>query len=125
MLINSRSAAECEVVKSGRPGKTANPGPSSLCHLSRMGLYLNVHICACVQRCFSRVQLFVTLWTVASQVPLSMGFSRQEYWSGFPYPPLGVLSNSEIEPTSLLSPALADRFFTTNTTWERGNQGLQ
>ena len=60
-----------------------------------------------MQCCFSRVQLFVTLWTVASQVPLSMGFSRQEYWSGFPYPPLGVLSNSEIEPTSLLSPALA------------------
>ena len=76
-------------------------------------------------RCFSRVQLFVTLWTVASQAPLSMGFSRQEYWSGFPYPPLGDLSNSEIQPTSLLSPALAGKFFTTNATWERGNQGLQ
>ena len=75
--------------------------------------------------CFSHVQLFVTLWTVACQAPPSMGFSRQEYWSGFPYPPLGDLSNSEIEPTSLLSPALAGGFFTTSATWKRGNQGLQ
>ena len=52
----------------------------------------------------SRVRLFVTLWTVACQAPLSMGFSRQEYCSGLPFPPPGDLSNSEIEPTS---PALA------------------
>ena len=76
----------------------------------------NVH--ACVLRHFSGVQLFVTPWTVAHQAPLSMGFSRQEYWSGLPCPPQRELPNSEIEPTSPTSPALADGFFTTRTTWE-------
>ena len=50
--------------------------------------------------------------------PLSMGFSRQEYWSGLPFPPPGDLPNSEIDPMSLVSPALAGRFFTTSATWE-------
>ena len=58
------------------------------------------------------------LWTVAHQAPLSMGFSRQEYWSGLPCPPPGDLCDPGIEPTSLTSPALADRFFTTSATWE-------
>ena len=65
---------------------------------------------------FSRVQLFVTLWTVARQAPLSMGFSRQEYWSGLSCPPPGDLPNLGIEPASLMSPALAGGFFTTGTT---------
>ena len=47
-----------------------------------------------------------------------MGFSRQEYWSGFPCPPLGDLSDPGIKPKSLISAALAGRFFTTSTTWE-------
>ena len=47
---------------------------------------------------FSRVQRFVTKWTVARPVPLSMGFSRQEYWSGLPCPPSGDLPNPGIEP---------------------------
>ena len=68
--------------------------------------------------CFSPVQLFATLWTVARQAPLSMGFSRQEYWSGLPCPPPGDLSDPEIKLTSPKSPALAGRFFTTSTTWE-------
>ena len=55
---------------------------------------------------FSHVQLFVTLWTVAHQAPLSMGFSRQEYWSVLPFPPPGDLPNSGIEPTLLVPPAL-------------------
>ena len=55
---------------------------------------------------FSQVQLFVTLWTVAHQAPLSMGFSRKEYLSGLPYPSPGDLPDSEIEPASLVSPAL-------------------
>ena len=56
----------------------------------------------------------VSLWTIACQAPLSMEFSRQEYWSGLPFPPPpGDLPNSGIEPRSLASPALADRFFTT------------
>ena len=48
----------------------------------------------------SRVQLFVTPWTVAYQAPPSMGFSRQEYWSGLPFPSLGDLPDSGIEPKS-------------------------
>ena len=48
----------------------------------------------------SRVQLFATLWTVARQAPLSMGFSRQEYWSGLPFPSPGDLPNPGIEPGS-------------------------
>ena len=51
-------------------------------------------------RCFRRVQLFVTPWTVAHQAPLSMGFSRQEYWSGQPFPSLGALPDPGIEPWS-------------------------
>ena len=53
-----------------------------------------------VLSCFSRVQLFDTPWTVACQAPLSMGFSRQEYWSGLPLPSPGDLPNSGIEPGS-------------------------
>ena len=64
---------------------------------------------------FSHVQLCVTLWTVACQAHLSMGFSRQEYWSGLPCLPSGDLSNPGIEDTSLMSPALSG---TTSTTWE-------
>ena len=69
---------------------------------------------------YSRVLLFVTLWTVACQTPLSMGFSRQEYWSGLPFLSSGDLPNPGIELVSLRSPALAIRFFTTSTTWEVG-----
>ena len=57
----------------------------------------------------SHVQLFMTPWTVAHQVPLSMGVSRQEYWSVLPCRPPGDLPNPGIEPGS---PALAGRFFT-------------
>ena len=74
--------------------------------------------CACVLSCFSCVQLFVTLWTVARQAPLSMGFFRQEYWSGLPCPASKDLVSPRTEPTSLMSPAFAGRFFTTSTTWE-------
>ena len=51
---------------------------------------------------FSHVQLFATLWTVAHQAPLSMGFSRKEYWSELPCHPPGDLPHPGIEPTSLL-----------------------
>ena len=59
---------------------------------------------------FSHVLLFVTLWTVAHQAPLSIAFPRQEFWIGLPFPSPGDLSHPEIEPTSL---ALTGRFFTT------------
>ena len=55
----------------------------------------------------------MTPWTVAHQVPLSMEFSRQEDGSGLPCPPPGDLPNPGIKPASLVSPALAGRFFTT------------
>ena len=58
------------------------------------------------------------LWTVTSQAPLSVGFSRQKYWNGLPRPPPGDLPDPGIKPTSLVSPALAGRFFTTSATWE-------
>ena len=56
----------------------------------------------------SYVQLFCDLWTTACQAPLSMGFHRQEYWSGLPFPTPGNLSQPGIKPESLLSPALTD-----------------
>ena len=67
---------------------------------------------------FSHSRLFAILWAVTYQAPLSMGFSKQEYWSGLPSPPSGNLPNPGMEPMSLKSPALEDRFFTTSTTWE-------
>ena len=58
------------------------------------------------------------LLTIAHQAPLFMGFSRQEHWSGLPSPPPGDPPDAGIEPTSLMSPALAGGFFTTSITWE-------
>ena len=58
------------------------------------------------------------LWTVARQAPLSMGFSRQEYWSGLPFPSPGDLPEPGIEPASLVSSELAGGFFTIRATWE-------
>ena len=63
--------------------------------------------------CFSRVRLSVTLWTAAHQAPPSMAFSREEYWSGMPFPPPENLSDSGIEPVCPASPALAGSLFTT------------
>ena len=54
----------------------------------------------------SHVRLFVIPWTVAHQAPLSMGFPRQEHWSGLPFPPPGDLPDPGIEPASPTSPAL-------------------
>ena len=59
----------------------------------------------------SLVQLFAAPGTAARQARLSMGFSRQEYWSGLPFPPPRDLPDPGIEPTSLVSPALAGRLF--------------
>ena len=61
---------------------------------------------ACTLSWWSHVQFFETPWTAAHQALLSMGFSRQEYWSGSPYPPLGDLPDPGIEPVSLMFPAL-------------------
>ena len=72
----------------------------------------------CMLSHFSCVQLSATLWTVAHQAPLSMRFSRHEYWSGWSCPPPEDLPDTRIEPASLRSPALAGGVFTTSTTWE-------
>ena len=96
-----------------------NPRPSSA---QRWPLtILSPDLPVCMLSHFSRVRLFATLWTVTHQAPLSMGFSRQEYWSGLPCPPPGDLpdtSDPGTEPMSLMSPALAGGFFTTSATWE-------
>ena len=95
-----------------------------VCHEAGFDLaHFNVHIRksdkgVCMLSHFIRVQLFVTLWTVAHQVPLPMGFSRQEYWSGLPCPPPGDLPEPGIKPTSLTSPALAGGFFITSASWK-------
>ena len=73
-------------------------------------------MCVCVLSGFSRVWLFVSPWTAAHQAPLSMGFSRQEYWSGLPCPPPGDLPKPGIELVSLMIPTLAAGFFTTSAT---------
>ena len=70
---------------------------------------------------FSHVWLSSTPWTVTHQTPLHMGFSKQEYWSGLPFPPPRDLPNPGIKPTPLMSPALAGGFFTTSATWEALN----
>ena len=73
---------------------------------------------AAAAQTLSHVQLFMNPWTVAHQGSLSMGFSRQEYWSGLSCPPPRDLPDPGIKPASLMSPALAGRFFTTSATWE-------
>ena len=82
----------------------------------------------CVLSHFSCVWLFATPWTVACQIPLSMGFSRREYWNallyGMPCPSPKDPPDPGTEPSSLWSPALADRFFIISTTWEAQSWGL-
>ena len=68
--------------------------------------------CVCV---LSHIQLFATPWTSACQAPLFMGFSRQDYWSGLPFRLPGDLPDPGIKPESPVSPALADRVFTTES----------
>ena len=76
-------------------------------------------VCLCVYaQVLSHVQIFLTLWTVASQAPLSMEFSRQEYGSGLPFSPPRDLPDSGIKPTSPTT-TLASRFFTTESPGKR------
>ena len=77
----------------------------------------------CAPGCLSHVRIFATLWAVALQAPLSMGFSMQEYWGGLPCPPPEDLPDPGVEPMSLTSPALAHGFFPTSATWEAQHCG--
>ena len=79
---------------------------------------MDLLILFCMLSCFSRVQLFAILWTVARLAPLSMDFSRPEYGSGWPCSPAGDLPDPGIEPVSLISPVLAGGFFNTSATWK-------
>ena len=73
----------------------------------------------CAPKChFSHIRLFAIPWTVARQSPLPMGFSRQEHWSGLPFPSPGDFPNLGMETLSLRSPALAGGLFTASATWE-------
>ena len=72
-----------------------------------------VHVCA-----LSGVGPFTSSWTATHQAPLSVGFPRQEYWSGLPFPPSGDLRHPRREPMSLASAALAGRFLTNWATRE-------
>ena len=75
-----------------------------------------MYVWVCV---LGHIQLFATLWTGGHQAPLSMGFSRQEYWTGLPFPTPGDLPDPGIEPAS---PALAGRFSLTALPGEPGYQ---
>ena len=79
---------------------------------------LKVHLCSCMLIHFSPVLLFVTLWPVAHQAPLSLGFSWQEYLRELPFPSSGNLPDSGVKPMSLMTPALAGGLFTISATWE-------
>ena len=80
-------------------------------------MYIYIHTHLCMLSHFSRVRLFVTLWTVAHQVHLSIGFSKQEYWSGLPGPPPGIFP-TRIEAMSHYVSCIAGGFFTTSATWD-------
>ena len=80
----------------------------SVCECVPVCVSVSLCVCQCVHVCLT----FCAPWTVAVQAPLSMRFPRQEHWSGFPFPSPGDLPDSGIEPTSLDSPALSGRLFT-------------
>ena len=77
----------------------------------------DIYIYICMLSHFSHVRLFVTVWTVAHQVPLSIGFSKQEYWSGLPGPPPGIFPTQGLNPSHYVS-CIAGGFFTTSATWD-------
>ena len=99
---------------------------SSLCYL--VGPYCLLKECFLLTCMHAKSpQSCLTLFNLMDhslKSPLSMGFSRQEYWSELPCPPPGALPDPEIEPASLMSPALAARFFTTSSAWEAHTHSL-
>ena len=95
-----------------------NPPDSILVRFPFINFHKILTAYACMLSHFSHVRLSAALWTAACQAPLSMGFSRQEYWSGLMCPPPGYLPDPGIKPKSPGSPALAGGFFTTSAAWE-------
>ena len=80
--------------------------------MCRLLLHEAYTLLMCMPSHFSYVWLFATLWTIACQAPLSMQSSRQEYWSGLPFPSPGSLPNPGIKPVSPASPDIGRWFFT-------------
>ena len=78
-----------------------------------MYMYTHIYCCGCLVT--KSCPTLVTPWFIAHQAPLPMGFPRQEYWSGLPFPSPGDLPSPGIEPAS---PALTGGFSTNSTTWE-------
>ena len=110
---------QCMTKSTTKKKKKKKPHSWSFCHLfisAPLLVLLISDVCVCSH--FSHVRPFATLWIVTHQAPLSMRFSRQEYSSRLPCPPLGDLPDPGVKPRSLMSPALAGRFFTTSATWE-------
>ena len=131
MGLSFRSVREISVEASQGAGT-----PTSIQHLrSTVSLvsieagWGNLHFCpysavvrgVCAQR-LSRVWLFVIPWIITHQAPLSMGFFRQEYWSGVPFPPPRDHPILGIKPTSPVSPALAGWFFNTEPPGKPSNE---
>ena len=93
------------------------------------GYFKNLHLLSWLHACmlspFSCVRLFVIPWTTAQQAPLSMGILQARTLESVAIPPPGDLSDPGIEPASLMSPALAGRFFTTSATQEAQHLGCK
>ena len=83
------------MLRKTRQGRNQDPRICCFSSVSEAGFSSSVHACMLIH--FSRVRLFVTLWTAALQAPLCIGFSRQESWSGLPCPPPGDLPNPGME----------------------------
>ena len=118
--LSQKTSVSSPIKLGGQSRWPPNPAPvprARICAWASCTVIIH-HLFACMLSCFSHVRLFATLWTIACQAALSMGFSRQEYWSGLPCPSPGDLPNPGIEPVPLMSPALAGGFFTTSDTWE-------
>ena len=109
---SSNTHTDTSLLSSTIPSNSKNVKPSVL--EWDWGCLCEIILCVCsvAQSC----PALCNPWTVACQPPLSMEFSRQEYWNGLPCPPPGSLSNPAIKPSPLASPALASGLFT--TTWE-------
>ena len=103
------------------PVQQSCPYLSTFSHLAPGTMCVCVCVCACA---LSVVWYFVTPWAVDCQTPLSMEFSRQEYWNGWPFPSPGDLPNPGIKPVSLVSPALAGKFSTSWATGKPRDQAL-
>ena len=115
LLLHTQNKAKFTIRKTLYTGLTQLPWTVCVC------------VCVCVCACMC-AQSCLTLWEptdcIAHQAPLSVGFSRQKYWSGLPFPTPGDLPNPEIKPVSLASPALAGGFFTAVPSGNKGKKHI-